>query len=216
MNTQSINMALLLLLVSIVFQATDAFIMPQLQSSATNSCQSAQRSMALHSSDPTSAVVTENNVTDEDEDDDDDEYEYVNYDFLEEADFQGSEWLLGTNMNKSPDRIDETWVRLAIDNDGKQVAIWGDNAQGTWKFDKASQFLSMSKNNILGKKIWAGVVEDFYFSQGSVRGWTFFSAAAVLGQWQAKRLGVDAGEAGTAPWFEAAEEEKDIATNGET
>lgn len=161
--------------------------------------------MALHSSDPALAMTTETTEAD----DDDDEYEYVEYDMLEESDFSGSEWLIGSCMDSDPNKIAETWVRLGIDKNGKQVAIWGDNAEGTWKFDKASQFLNMSKNNILGKKIWAGVVDDFYFTEGTVRGWSFFSAAAVVGQWQAKRLGVDPEEAGTAPWFQTDEEKEE-------
>lgn len=170
--------------------------------------------MALHSSDPTSAITTET----KEDDDDDEEYEYVEYDFLDESDFAGSEWLVGSCMDDSPNKIDETWCRLGIDEQGKQVAIWGDNSEGTWKFDKASQFLSMSKNGLLGKKIWAGVVDDYYYLQGTVRGWSFFAAAAVLGQWQSKRLGADPEEAGTAPWFETEEEKDDDETprlNGE-
>lgn len=117
----------------------------------------------------------------------------------------GSEWLVGTVMD-SKDKIGETWVRLATDKDGKNVAIWGDNSEGNWNFDTANQFLSMSKNSVIGKKIWAGVVDDYYFCRGTVRGWNFFSPASVVGQWQAKRLGVDKDEAGIAPWFEEEEE----------
>mmetsp|Transcript_35162 Transcript_35162/g.85164 ORF Transcript_35162/g.85164 Transcript_35162/m.85164 type:complete len:229 (+) Transcript_35162:160-846(+) len=210
---QPINTLLLLLLVAITSDAFVVIPQQQLSSSSSSLLQSRsqpaqQRSMALHSSDPTSAITTETSE-DDDEDDEDDEYEYEEYDFLEESDFTGSEWLVGSCMDSSPNRIDETWVRLAVDpKDGKQLAIWGDNSEGTWKFDKASQFLTMSKNNILGKKIWAGVVDDFYFTLGTVRGWSFFSAAAVVGQWQAKRLGVDPEEAGAAPWFEPQEEEE--------
>ena len=146
-------------------------------------------------------------VTSSDDEDDDDEYEYVEYDMLTEAEFQGSEWLVGTVMDNNSDNIAETWVRLAIDKDGKNVAIWGDNSEGNWNFDVANQFLNVSKNSILGKNIWAGVVDDFYFCRGTVRGWNFFSPASVVGQWQAKRLGVEQGEAGVAPWFEEPEEE---------
>lgn len=139
--------------------------------------------------------------TSEDEDDDE-EYEYVEYDILTEPEFMGSEWLVGTVMDGNSDKIVETWVRLATDKDGKNVAIWGDNSQGIWAFDVANQFLSFSKERLWGKDIWAGVVDDYYYTQGTVRGWNFFSAAAVKGQWQAKRLGVDPNEAGVAPWFE--------------
>lgn len=142
------------------------------------------------------------------DDDDDNEYEYIEYDILTEPEFMGSEWLVGTVMDNNSDKIQETWVRLATDRDGKNVAIWGDNSQGKWSFDVANQFLSVSKEQPWGKKIWAGVVDDYYYTRGTVRGWNFLSAAAVLGQWQAKRLGVDPEEAGVAPWFEEEEEEQ--------
>ncbi|VEU44943.1 unnamed protein product [Pseudo-nitzschia multistriata] len=146
-----------------------------------------------------------------DDEDDDDEYEYVEYDILREEEFLGSEWLVGTVMDNSGENIVETWCRLAVDKDGKNVAIWGDNSEGNWNFDVANQFLSMSKNSILGKNIWAGVVDDYYFCRGSVRGWNFFSPASVVGQWQARRLGVEKDEAGVAPWFEQEEEDEEDA-----
>lgn len=148
-------------------------------------------------------------VEEEEDDDDDDEYEFVEYDILTEPEFMGSEWLVGTVMDNDPNKIVETWVRLATDKDGKNVAIWGDGAQGTWSLDVANQFLSMSKENIFGKDIWAGVVDDYYFTMGTVRGWSFISPASVRGQWQAKRLGVDPDEAGTPPWFETEEDDDD-------
>jgi hypothetical protein len=115
-------------------------------------------------------------------------------------------------MDNDKGKIGETWVRLAADKNGKNVAIWGDNSQGTWSLDVANQFLSISKENLIGKNIWAGVVDDYYFTAGTVRGWSFFSSAAVVGQWQAKRLGVDPDEAGPAPWFEEPEEEEEEET----
>ena len=150
----------------------------------------------------------------EEEDDDDDEYEYVEYEILREPDFMGSEWLVGTVMENNDD-ITETWVRLVTDKDGKNVAVWGDNSQGTWNLDVANQFLSVSKNSLIGKNIWAGVVDDFYYCRGTVRGWNFFSPASVVGQWQAKRLGVEKGEAGIAPWFEEPEEEETMSALSE-
>jgi len=138
-------------------------------------------------------------------DENEDEFEYVEYDVLTEEEFVGSEWMIGTNWDNRPSDIAETWVRLIVDKNGKNVAIWGDdnNTQGKWSLDVASQFLSISKENVLwGKKIWACTVDDFYYLQGTVRGWNFLSAACVLGQFQAKRLGVDPNEAGTAPWFQ--------------
>ena len=139
--------------------------------------------------------------------DEDDEYEYVEYERLTESEFVKSEWLVGTNWDRSRDKIDETWVRLLVDEDGKNVAYWGDKSEGKWSLDVASQFLSISKEGIFGKEIWAGVVDDFYFLQGTVRGWTYWQAASVLGQWQARRLGVDKEEIGTPPWFEGTQEE---------
>jgi hypothetical protein len=149
-----------------------------------------------------SAATTSDALTSTSEEDDDEEYEFVEYDILTEPEFMGSEWLVGTVMDRNPNKIQETWVRLATDKDGKNVAIWGDNSQGTWSFDVANQFLSISKEQLWGKDIWAGVVDDYYYTQGTVRGWNFFAAAAVRGQWQAKRLGVDPNEAGVAPWFQ--------------
>jgi hypothetical protein len=165
----------------------------------------------VSTSDALSNTSSSSSKNDEEEDadnnDDDQEYEYVEYDILTEPEFMGSEWLVGTVMDTNPDKIVETWVRLATDKDGKNVAIWGDQSQGTWAFDTANQFLSFSKEQLWGKDIWAGVMDDYYFTQGTVRGWNFLSAAAVRGQWQAKRLGVDPDEAGVAPWFEEAEED---------
>ena len=138
----------------------------------------------------------------DDDEDDEDEWEEVEMEILTESDFYASEWLVGSVMDRNPNKIVETWVRLATDKDGKNVAVWGDGAQGTWSFDVANQFLSFSKQNIFGKSIWAGVVDDYYFTLGTIRGYNMWSAAAVLGQWQAKRLGVEPGEAGVAPWFE--------------
>jgi hypothetical protein len=167
-------------------------------------------STTVNSSPP--SVTPEDNV-----DDDDDEYEYIEYDVLTEPEFRGSEWLVGTVMESNTNKIQETWARLAVDEKGKNIAIWGDNSQGTWSFDVANQFLSFSKEKFLGsgKAIWAGVVDDYYFTQGTVRGWNFFSAASVVGQWQAKRLGVDRDEAGVAPWFQEPEEEDEKPTDEE-
>jgi hypothetical protein len=143
-----------------------------------------------------------------DEDDDDDEYDYIEYDTLTETEFVGSEWLIGTNWDRNPGKIDETWARLVTNESGKNVAIWGDKSQGTWNLDVASQFLSISKENVVaGKEIWACTVTDYYYLTGTVRGWKYWSAAAVLAQWQAKRLGVAADEAGTPLWFQDTETE---------
>lgn len=160
-----------------------------------------------------SSAVTADNLANSNDGDDveDEEYEYVEYDILTEAEFRGSEWLVGTVMEGNPNKIQETWARLAVDADGKNVAIWGDKSQGSWSFDVANQFLSISKESLFGKDIWAGVVDDYYFARGTVRGWNFLSAASVVGQWQAKRLGVDKDEAGVPPWFEKEEDNDELA-----
>lgn len=141
------------------------------------------------------------------EEEEEDEWEYLEYEDLQESDFVGSEWLVGTNYDSAPQKIDETWVRCLVDSsNSKQPCIWGDGSKGTWYFDRASQYFSLSKEYLWGKTIWAGVVEDYYFLQGTVRGWTYLTPARVVGQWQAKRLGVDPEEAGIAPWFMEQEE----------
>ena len=159
----------------------------------------------------TSVTSTSTSEDDDNEDDDEEEeeYEYVEYDALTEAEFVGSEWLVGTNWDRDPSKIDETWVRLVVREDGKNLCYWGDKSEGKWSLDVASQFFSMSKESLFGKQIWAGVVDDFYFMQGTVRGWTYIMSAQVLAQWQAKRLGVDPDEAGTPPWFEKQEGNQD-------
>ena len=158
-------------------------------------------------------AATADSITEDgndDDHDDDEEYEYIEYEDLAESDFIGSEWRVGTCWDNNPNRIDETWSRLEIKAD-KNVAVWGDNSKGSWNFDVPSQFLTISKEFLWGKKIWAGVVDDYYFLRGTVRGWTYVTAAAVEGQWQAMRLGVDPEEAGTPPWFEVEEEETEVA-----
>lgn len=140
----------------------------------------------------------------------DDEEEWVEeeYEDLTEQDFYGSEWRVGTLMDGS-NKIVETWCRCVV-KDGQFVAIWGDGAEGKWAFDTASQFFSITKDSWggwFGKKIWAGTVDDYYFMDGTVRGWGPISPASVVGQWQMKRLGVDPEEAGTAPWFETDDED---------
>ena len=162
--------------------------------------------------------TTADALSGDNEGDDELEYEYVEYDTLQEADFQGSEWLVGTVMDDDPSKIVETWVRLVVDEDGNNVAVWGDDKQGKWSLDVASQFFSVSKENRLaGKQIWAGVVDDYYYLQGTVRGWTYWAAASVLGQWQAKRLGVDETEEdiGIAPWFQQTTEDDEADTNSD-
>ncbi|GAX24158.1 hypothetical protein FisN_4Lh241 [Fistulifera solaris] len=142
--------------------------------------------------------------------DDDDDYEYIEIERLTESDFAGSEWLVGTNWDNNRDKIEETWLRCAVDQDGNNVAIWGDDSKGKWSIDIASGFFSASKESlIMGKKIWATTADDYYYMQGTVRGWSFVSAANVMGQWQARRLGVDKDEAGVPPWFEESSKESD-------
>jgi hypothetical protein len=139
----------------------------------------------------------DNNINEE-------EWEYEEYEELEESDFYNSEWKVGTVWESNRQKIDVTWCRL-VAKEKELKAVWGDGAMGKWSFDRGSQFISVSKETWGGwggKKIWAGVIDDFYFMEGTVRGWSPLSPASVLGQWQAKRLGVDPDEMGTAPWFQ--------------
>jgi len=140
------------------------------------------------------------------------------FELLTERDFFNTEWKIGTlmeNKPKDPKSIDTTWVRLVSTEDGENKAIWGDKSQGKWNIDVPSQFFSISKETFggwFGKQIWAGTIEDFYFLEGTVRGWSPISPASVDGQWQGIRLGVldgdrvTADEKGEAPWFMAKEE----------
>eukprot|EP00547_Thalassionema_nitzschioides_P000672 CAMPEP_0194213848 /NCGR_PEP_ID=MMETSP0156-20130528/14718_1 /TAXON_ID=33649 /ORGANISM="Thalassionema nitzschioides, Strain L26-B" /LENGTH=190 /DNA_ID=CAMNT_0038941977 /DNA_START=110 /DNA_END=682 /DNA_ORIENTATION=+ len=137
-----------------------------------------------------------------DDDEDDEEWEYVEFESITEADLLGSEWLVGTCYDKKPDKIDETWCRLARTEKNENIAVWGDNSEGKWSLDVASQYITISKNYVWGKQIWSCVVEDYYYLAGTVRSWSYLTAAAVEAQWQAKRLGADKEEAGIAPWFD--------------
>ncbi|KAL9181665.1 hypothetical protein ACHAXT_012008 [Thalassiosira profunda] len=167
------------------------------------------------------------------EDDDDDDMEWVEEEFelLTERDFYNTEWKIGTLMDNKPreaSSIDTTWVRLVTTDSGENAAIWGDDSKGKWTLDVPSQFFSISKETFggwFGKQIWAGTVEDFYYLEGTVRGWSPISPASVDGQWQAVRLGevdgerVSVEERGEAPWFmvkeEVAEEEEGEDGEGE-
>ena len=123
----------------------------------------------------TTSGVAENDISTKEEnvaaaateDDDDDEYEYIEYDVLTEDEFTNSEWLVGTNWDRNPRKIDETWCRLVFDKDNKAVAIWGDRSRGTWKLDVATQFLSISKESLwAGKEIWACTVSRLLLLAG--------------------------------------------------
>lgn len=168
---------------------------------------------------PTTASASTSEATDEnspvantDDEEDDEEFEMVYEEFedLTEKDFYNSEWKVGSVMDSDKNKIVETWVRLVCDEDGTNVAIWGDNSKGKWIVDVPSQYFSISKETFggwFGKRIWAGSMEDYYFQEGTVRGWSPIGPAAVIGQWQARRLGVDKEEAGTAPWFSEDEDD---------
>jgi len=160
-----------------------------------------------------------NNAEGEDDDDGDMEWVAEEFELLTERDFYNTEWKIGTlmdNMPREAQSIDTTWVRLVTTDAGENKAIWGDGAAGKWTVDTPSQFFSISKESFggwLGKRIWAGTVDDFYFLDGTVRGWSPLTPASVVGQWQAKRLGPVDGEdrctdqeRGTAPWFLSEEE----------
>lgn len=149
------------------------------------------------------------------------------FELLTEQDFYNTEWKIGTLMDGKPrdaKSIDTTWVRLVTTETGENKAIWGDDSKGKWTIDVPSQFFSISKESFggwFGKKIWAGTIEDFYFLEGTVRGWSPISPASVVGQWQAIRLGVVDGERvspeerGEAPWFTEEEEEEEDTTEDE-
>ena len=89
--------------------------------------------------------------------------------------------------------------------------------KGKWKLDERAQFLTISKESFggwLGKKIWACNLVDYYYLEGTIRGWTPLEAATVKGQWQAKRLGCTDEERGPAPWFEDEGDEELTAAEG--
>jgi len=156
-------------------------------------------------------------------DEEDDEMEWVEEEFelLTERDFYNTEWKIGTIMENKPresSSIDTTWCRLVTTENGDNKAIWGDDSKGTWTIDVPSQFFSISKETFggwFGKQIWAGTIDDFYYLEGTVRGWSPISPASVVGQWQGVRLGVVDGdrvsveERGEAPWFAVAAESED-------
>jgi hypothetical protein len=221
-NTMIVRLRLVHLLLLLIsgFQQSSAWV-PSLPSSqrraAATAASLAGPRLSLSS---TTTTSSDNSITSraaplaKEEDDEDEEYEYVEYDNLTEKELVGSEWLVGTCWDNRND-IQETWCRLVVDAAGKNVAIWGDDSTGNWNLDVASQFLGISKENkFTGKVIWAATVDDYYYLQGTVRGWRFWSPAAVLGQWQARRLGIDKDEAGIAPWFQTndAEDENETAT----
>lgn len=164
-------------------------------------------------------------------DDDDEEWVEEEFELLTERDFYNTEWKIGTLMEGSPrstTSIDTTWVRLMTTEDGQtNKAVWGDGSKGKWMIDVPSQFFSISKETFggwFGKQIWAGTIDDFYFLEGTVRGWSPISPASVVGQWQAIRLGsmedgsdrVSAEERGEAPWFMEEDEEEEGVGGGES
>lgn len=209
---------LLLLVLSLSFFSTNAWTILRYSPLRQNSVfpvQTISTSIQVASAveaDNIDNIRINTNSNKEDEDNDDDDFEYVEYERLAEADFIGSEWLVGTNFNQKPNAIQETWVRLIQDEtSGKKKCVWGDNSEGVWSVDAASQYVSMSKNYPWGKTIWAGVAEDYYYLQGTVRAWTYFSAAEVVGQWQSRRLGIEPDEAGVAPWFEVNDDDDEDA-----
>ena len=171
-------------------------------------------------------MILQNLYIEDDADEEEEEWVEEEFELLTERDFYNTEWKIGTLMDgapRSPTSIDTTWVRLMTTEDGTNKAVWGDGAKGKWTIDVTSQFFSISKETFggwLGKQIWAGTIEDFYYLDGTVRGWSPISPASVVGQWQAIRLGsmdggdrVSAEERGVAPWF--MEEDEDVGEGGE-
>mmetsp|Transcript_17924 Transcript_17924/g.43107 ORF Transcript_17924/g.43107 Transcript_17924/m.43107 type:complete len:250 (+) Transcript_17924:67-816(+) len=188
---------------------------------STRRCNRDQAASDLRSSMSTAASDADLSLLMEDEDDNEMEWVEEEFELLTESDFYNTEWKLGTLMEGKPrsaESIDTTWVRLVTNDMGENLAIWGDDAKGKWTVDVPSQFFSISKESFggwFGKQIWAGTIEDFYYLEGTVRGWGPISPASVVGQWQAVRLGVVDGdrvsveERGEAPWFEMKEDEGD-------
>ena len=136
------------------------------------------------------------------------------------------EWKIGTIIDDKPrdaKTIATTWVRIVTTEAGNNKAIWEDDSQGKWTIDVPSQFFSISKESFggwFGKQIWAGTIEDFYYLEGTVRGWSPINPASVVGQWQGVRLGVIGEEArvsederGVAPWFAVIEEEDSVSVS---
>jgi len=132
--------------------------------------------------------------------DDDNEFEEVEFEYMLYDDLLGSEWKIGDLM-EGKKNVKEYWFRLLTNEE----VVWGDNSKGKWKLDERAQFLTISKESFggwLGKSIWACNTDDYYFTQGTIRGWNPLEAATVKGQWQAKRLGCTDEERGIAPWFQ--------------
>eukprot|EP00569_Conticribra_weissflogii_P006994 CAMPEP_0171335920 /NCGR_PEP_ID=MMETSP0878-20121228/5653_1 /TAXON_ID=67004 /ORGANISM="Thalassiosira weissflogii, Strain CCMP1336" /LENGTH=272 /DNA_ID=CAMNT_0011837263 /DNA_START=24 /DNA_END=842 /DNA_ORIENTATION=- len=176
-------------------------------------------STAEASNDLTTMEGDDNNNDDEDEEEE--EWIEEEFELLTERDFFDTEWKIGTVLDSSPDSIATTWVRLTTTDEGTNIATWGNSnkiiARGKWAIDVPSQFFSISRESLggwFGKQIWAGTLEDYYFMEGTVRGWSPISPASVIGQWQGIRLGVSKEERGVAPWF-AREEENEEEDGGE-
>jgi len=193
LRTQHMSVWALLCSLFLCHECTNAFVVSPSASARNSICVFSESSGAS-----SSLVEGSGNEGEEEE-----EWEYEEFEDLEEKDFYNSEWKVGTCYDDRPGDIKETWCRLVIDENGNNVCVWGDGANGKWKFDLASQFLQLSKESFggwLGKRLWAGVVDDYYYLRGTVRGWGPLQPANVMAQWQAKRLGVDPKEAGEAPW----------------
>ena len=135
-------------------------------------------------------------------DDEDLEWVEEEFETLTERDFYNTEWKIGTLMDnkpRDPKSIDTTWVRLSTTEEGTSPfhyalfasdlcvssllssspgtnkATWGDGSKGKWTVDVPSQYFSISKETFggfFGKKIWAGNIDDFYYLEGTVRGWS--------------------------------------------
>jgi len=179
------------------------FRAPSLVSKTHGHGTSARRSSIDTETDGTSNALSETSEEEEDE------YEEVEFEYMLYDDMLGSEWKIGDLMEDKK-QINEYWFRLLTNEE----VVWGDNSKGKWKLDERAQFLTISKESFggwLGKKIWACNLVDFYYLEGTIRGWTPLEAATVKGQWQAKRLGCTDEERGPAPWFEdEGDEEREV------
>jgi len=123
-----------------------------------------------------------------------------------DADIAGSEWKIAIQwfdddgLPKRGGELQETWLRFKED----YVVEWGIGATGVWSLD--GQFLSISRDFALG---WGGKrilscklaqKQNEAYIEGMVRGWTPLTAASVMGQWQALRLGIDRTPYGEPFW----------------
>jgi len=122
------------------------------------------------------------------------------------SDLAGSEWKVGINWRDS-DKIDVSWFRLKADG----ASEWGFfiGGQGRWKMDDGL-FVTVSQDYFLGwngKRLFSAKIgNDPNYLEGVIRGWKPWEPAAVMGRWQAIRLGVE--RPNPPPWHDLEERVK--------